>query len=209
MAQFDYISELKSPQLKTRDGRTLPSPPEVEAYLSVVEQMRQDYLSYISDKDDRVLRACLGELTEVETVIVKRGFATMDNDNIVAAITGGIEGAETLLVLKNVDSALLASVKRSIVFIKSMLGEEEKTIAAPEAVEREEVKDDILRGVKGLADFLHIGKTKAQAIINSGILTKTKPPIQYSAGGWLFNKQRLQDYWDNHPTFVDDVKCPH
>ena len=137
MTPFDYISELKSPRLKMHEDGSLPSPPEVEAYLSAVEHMRQEYLSYASDKEDRVLRVYERELKDVEDVVNKRGFARMNDDNIVAAITGGIEGSETFLVLKNVDSALLASVKKTREFIKSLLGGEDVPTTPIEVVERD------------------------------------------------------------------------
>ncbi len=69
--------------------------------------------------------------------------------------------------------------------------------------------DNIIRGVKGLADFLKISVSKAQAIVNSRILMNTNPIIQYNAGGWRFYRDRLENYIANNPVALDKAKCPH
>lgn len=206
---FDYISELKAPSLQCQKDGSLPSPQAIEAYFASVEQKRQEFLSFLTDKNQNTIEAYLDELILAKNTIEKRGFVSLPVGNIATAVTGGVEGADTLFVLKDLDTRLLASTESTISFIKSLLGEDNKEIVHTAEPVKTEKQDEVIRGVKGLAEFLNIGTTKAQAIINSSVLLRTKPPIQYRAGGWMFNKSRLQEYWDNHPTFVDDVKCPH
>ena len=208
MAIFDYISELKTPSLFLHRDGTMPSPIEIDAYLSGVEQLRQDYLSYISEKGDNFLRACIDQIKEADKCIETRGFTELRNDTLASAVIGEMDGVESLLVLKSIDSRLHASAKITISFIESLLGgkvSEPTQIIEP--IQNQE--DDIISGVKGLADFLKCGTTKAQAIINSKVLTKTKPAIQYNAGGWRFNKGRLQEYINNNPDAFRNIKCPH
>ncbi|MCR5463178.1 MAG: hypothetical protein K6F06_01385 [Bacteroidales bacterium] len=209
MAHFDYISELKSPSLSLHEDGTMPSPPEIKAYLSRVEQLRQEYLSFLADKDSSLLRACLVEMQEANKVIEKRGFFQLRGDDLVTAVIGGVDGAQSFLELRNIDSGLHTSAQKTIEFIMSLLGEsstEPNQVAEPkEKVEQE----DVIRGIKGLAEFLHCSSTKAQAIVNSRILTKTKPVIQYEAGGWKFYKKRLKDFIDKNPDAFSNIKCPH
>ena len=208
MASFDYISELKTPSLFLRSDGSMPSPIEIETYLSAVEKLKQDFLSNISDKEDNILRACLGQIKEADKSIESRGFIGLKNDAIASAMIGRADGAESFLVLKSIDSRLHTSAQSTIAFIESLLGEEvSEPIQVVEPIENHE--DDTICGVKGLADFLKCGTTKAQAIINSKILTKTKPAIQYNAGGWRFNRGRLQEFISNNPDAFRNIKCPH
>ncbi len=49
---------------------------------------------------------------------------------------------------------------------------------------------ELIKGVKGLAEFLGCGVTKAQSIMNSGVLQERD--IAYRAGNrWRFNKNLL------------------
>lgn len=71
-------------------------------------------------------------------------------------------------MLKTIDSELYSSLRKTIVFIKSILGKPEETITLEEHEEDEKKQEDIVHGVKGLVKFLHCGTTKAQSIISSG-----------------------------------------
>lgn len=68
-------------------------------------------------------------------------------------------------------------------------------------------ESNIIKGVQGLADYLHCGKTKAQSIINSKILEKEG--IQYDAGGHRFKKDKLEALLAKQPDILDKYKCPH
>lgn len=72
-----------------------------------------------------------------------------------------------------------------------------------------EREDDTIRGVGGLAEFLHCGKTKAQAIINSKILEKTPKRIQTNQGVWTFNRKALEEYLRDNPEAFRNIRCPH
>ena len=209
MAYSDYITELTSPQLKLHDDGTMPSPCEIEEYLSTIEQKRQEFISFVADKDESRIGAFLGEMNDAIKVIEKRGFVQLRNDDLVTAVIGGVEGAQSFLSLKSIDSRLYASAKKTVEFLNALLGESttpQHTIPEP----KEEVQEEeLICGVTGLAKFLHIGTTKAQAIINSKILTKTKPAIQFSAGGWRFSKKGLQEFLTNNPAAFSKIKCPH
>lgn len=187
----------------------MPTPPEVQAYLSHIEQLRQEYLSFISDKDDNLLRACLGEMQDAKKAIEKRGFIQLRGDDLITAAIGGVNATHSFVLLKNIDFGLYSSAQKTIEFIQALIGKntmEPATVVEP--IEEEE-QEEIIRGVKGLASFLGIGTTKAQAIINSKILTNTKPAVQYYAGAWMFNKKGLQDFINNNPDAFRNVKCPH
>lgn len=65
--------------------------------------------------------------------------------------------------------------------------------------------DNLIKGVKGLADFLGCGVNTAQNIINSEILLKKK--IQYNTGkGWRFRKDKLTELLEKEPEILKKVR---
>ena len=64
-----------------------------------------------------------------------------------------------------------------------------------------QVKDEpriLIKGISGLAEFLACGTTKAQSIMNSGILQDRN--IAYRAGNrWRFNKTLLAELLQEEP----------
>ncbi len=164
---------------------------EREEYFRNLEQMRQEYLwGIVSIPNPNVVRASIMEMERVKREIESRG---------------------------KVDEFIDKSVTDTINYLRTILGNAAETEKASKSEEwgnsgnaqsaQNEV--DVIRGVKGLAHMLNCGITKAQAIINSKVLMKTKPAIQYDAGGWRFHKQRLQEYIDSNPKAFSTIKCPH
>ena len=63
---------------------------------------------------------------------------------------------------------------------------------------------DLIKGVNGLAEFLGCGSTKAQNIINSGVLRERD--IAYRAGNrWRFNKALLTRLLEEEPEILNGV----
>ena len=64
---------------------------------------------------------------------------------------------------------------------------------------------NLIKGVKGLADFLGCGINTAQNIIKSEILLKRK--IQYNTGkGWRFRKDKLTELLEKEPEILKEVR---
>ena len=63
---------------------------------------------------------------------------------------------------------------------------------------------ELIKGINGLAEFLGCGITKAQNIMNSGILQERD--IAYRAGNrWRFNKTLLTRLLDEEPEILNRV----
>lgn len=72
--------------------------------------------------------------------------------------------------------------------------EEEGTNTTPSKEEPRE----LIKGISGLAEFLGCGSTKAQNIMNSGILQERE--IAYRAGNrWRYNKTLLAELLQEEP----------
>ena len=76
-----------------------------------------------------------------------------------------------------------------------------------EESEQSQIKDEpreLIKGVSGLAKFLACGSTKAQNIMNSGILQERD--IAYRAGNrWRFNKTLLTRLLEEEPEILNGV----
>ena len=63
---------------------------------------------------------------------------------------------------------------------------------------------DLIKGINGLAEFLGCGSTKAQSIMNSGILQERD--IAYRAGNrWRFNKILLTRLLQEEPEIFSQL----
>ena len=63
---------------------------------------------------------------------------------------------------------------------------------------------ELIKGIDGLAEFLSCGTTKAQNIMNSGILQERG--IAYRAGNrWRFNKTLLTRLLEEEPEILNRV----
>lgn len=84
--------------------------------------------------------------------------------------------------------------------------ESPKTITSEKSVNPTTSNDgNIIKGVRGLADFLGCGVNTAQNIINSEILLKKK--IQYNTGkGWRFRKDKLTELLEKEPEILKKVR---
>lgn len=107
---------------------------------------------------------------------------------------------------KEVIKKLLTTMYESACAQKELLGllleefEEEKS-------SQDQVKDEpreLIKGINGLAEFLGCGNTKAQNIMNSGVLQERD--IAYRAGNrWRFNKTLLARLLEEEPEIFNRV----
>ena len=99
---------------------------------------------------------------------------------------------------------LLSSMYESVCAQKEMLEllVEEYESEAEHQFEQDNNPRELIKGVSGLAEFLVCGRTKAQNIINSGILQKRN--IAYRAGNrWRFNKTLLTRLLEEEPEILN------
>ena len=107
---------------------------------------------------------------------------------------------------KEVIRKLLTSMYESICLQKEMLElllDEQETDTTKQAPMYDEPRE-LIKGINGLAEFLGCGSTKAQNIMNSGILQERD--IAYRAGNrWRFNKTLLTRLLDEEPEILNRV----
>ena len=80
-------------------------------------------------------------------------------------------------------------------------------IEESEESKQSQIKDEpreLIKGINGLAEFLGCGTTKAQNIMNSGVLQERE--IAYRAGNrWRFNKTLLAELLQEEPEILNKV----
>lgn len=96
-------------------------------------------------------------------------------------------------------------------YVTTLLGKEQSKTVVKQQDEPPIIsngnEEKIIKGVDGLAKYLHFGKTKAQAIVNSKILENNK--IQFYSGGLRFKKDKLDVLLEENPNVFRDITCPH
>lgn len=107
---------------------------------------------------------------------------------------------------KDVMKELLATMFESACTQKKLLEMLLEEIEAEES-KPTPIKDEpreLIKGIDGLAEFLSCGTTKAQNIMNSGILQERG--IAYRAGNrWRFNKTLLTRLLEEEPEILNRV----
>lgn len=107
---------------------------------------------------------------------------------------------------KEVMKKLLATMYESVCTQKKLLEMLLEEIEAEES-KPTPIKDEpreLIKGIDGLAEFLSCGTTKAQNIMNSGILQERG--IAYRAGNrWRFNKTLLTRLLEEEPEILNGV----
>ena len=99
-------------------------------------------------------------------------------------------------VMKNLLSSMYESVCAQKEMLELLLEEIETEESKPTPIKDE--PRELIKGISGLAEFLSCGTTKAQSIMNSGILQDRN--IAYRAGNrWRFNKTLLAELLQEEP----------
>ena len=101
---------------------------------------------------------------------------------------------------------LLTTMYDSVCAQKELLEMLLKEFEAEES-KQSQIKDEpreLIKGINGLAEFLGCGNTKAQNIMNSGVLQERD--IAYRAGNrWRFNKTLLARLLEEEPEILNKV----
>lgn len=93
--------------------------------------------------------------------------------------------------------------------LSEIIGEEKIEKTQKEEIEieknqKETKEEKVIKGVQGLADYFKIGKTLAQAVINSKILEQNH--AQYRVGkAWNFDKNKIDELLEKYPEILKDV----
>ena len=162
--------------------------PIIDTIFNEIEKIEEQYYD-IPDRD--YLR------------MMERDYQGSNNQSLLKSI----REARFLNEMVEVQKHYLNQVKE---YVTTLLGKEQPKTVVKQQEESPVISKDneeIIKGVEGLAKYLHVGKTKAQAIINSNILVDNT--IQFYSGGHRFKKDKLDAFLEKNPNAFRDVTCPH
>ena len=113
---------------------------------------------------------------------------------------------KTTKIIKNkneVMKELLTTMYEAQKELLRLLIEESDTEESKQSQIKDEPRE-LIKGINGLAEFLGCGTTKAQSIMNTGVLQERE--IAYRAGNrWRFNKTLLTRLLDEEPEILNKV----
>jgi len=89
-------------------------------------------------------------------------------------------------------------------YFDEVVPDSRKDVVEDDAVPETTNSPEVIIGVKGLAEYLHVGKTKAQEIIPSGVLVEAG--AQYWARGQNFKKDKVDEFLKNNPNGFRGLK---
>ena len=105
-------------------------------------------------------------------------------------------------VMKKLLSTMYASACAQKDLLEMLMEELEEEKSSQ--VQAKDEPRELIKGVNGLAEFLGCGITKAQSIMNSGILQNHE--IAYRAGNrWRFNKTLLSELLQEEPEILNRI----
>ena len=169
-------------------------------YSNKLNSARVELLCSINSQAE--IELALQELDRAKCHIERLGFHLLPEDTIGQMITNGISKSITQGVLASIEQTIKDLHRRTepkdvatiISIQKTGVIETENESQVTPADEDEH----IIKGVRGLGKHLGCGVTKAQEILNSGILQKSG--IAYPAGkGWRINREKLDKFLTENP----------
>lgn len=120
---------------------------------------------------------------------------------------------EFCLFLKSMAQLQIYYREEAYNFLQMCCGGDSNVQTIKETEIKTETKDKsenvVIEGVKGLATFLGIGNTLAQAVINNKVLMEDG--TQYKVGKkWIFDKLKLKKLLENNPEILKNIHTkPH
>ena len=208
MPSTEYIKQLTAPSFVVTTADVPTPPQQFEAYFANLESMRMAFVEYLTSCDETVVKAYLQELEGAMRTIEKRCFIQIREDDIVTMLTGGLEKeAYRFKDCKTMDLGLMSSARKTVAFINTVLNVKSDPVAAtsPQPHQKdEEPKTDpikVISSIKGLANFIGCKPTKANEIVQGGVLKEAG--IQYMVGNrWRFNAEKLSRFLAEHPEIL-------
>lgn len=217
MKIYDLIKELQCCEIgdKSYNGVTLLQ--GIETYSKVLKNMFFEAKAEIINLTDKQINLLLKDVKYVientfYDIPTPESVKRMEDDYLNSRnqnLKKEIEFAKFLRAMVGVQKYYAEALYN---MLSEIIGEEKIEKSQKEEVKTEEkeknqketTEEKVIKGVQGLADYLKIGKTLAQAVINSKILEQNK--AQYRVGkAWNFDKNKIDELLKKYPEILKDV----
>lgn len=217
---YNYIKELErcdidgtSNSLEQKSYNSITYAESVESYTKKLKELfntfKQDCLTLNNDRISIILNDVNNLKNTYYDIPDKITINSMKSDsekNYNQSLKNDIRFAEFLSEMVATQKYFInETIKWLSNFIVTNTPKTKIEESPQESKQNETTTPNVIKGVKGLAEYLKIGKTLAQSIINSKLLMENK--AQYRAGRiWLFSKQRLDELLSKKPEILKNAR---
>lgn len=191
-----------------------------ETYQRILNDLKdkaeQSILSLSAESQIQILRVIYHKATEIadETYDIidqntvealKRDFPTNRTPEIKAEIELGQFVVDMHNIQRFHQTKLLSFLRQLLSDEQGIPPTETNKIKSDAQKGTESTGKQVIKGVKGLATYMGIGTTKAQEILNSGILQEQG--IAYRSGkAWRLNAEKLEKLLSAHPAIFRGIQ---
>lgn len=217
MKIYNFIKELERCEIgdKSYNGVTLLQ--DIETYSKILKDMFFEAKAEIINLTDKQIRLILQDVKTLieETyydVPTEEAVKRMEEDYLNSRNLDLKKEIEFVKFLRSMVGVQKYYSKELYNMLSEIIGEEKIEKTQKEEVKTEEKEknqketkeEKVIKGVQGLADYLKIGKTLAQAVINSKLLEQNK--AQYRVGkAWNFDKNKIDELLKDEPELLKNV----
>ncbi|MEE1220437.1 MAG: hypothetical protein U0K59_01225 [Bacteroidales bacterium] len=214
MKIYDFIKELERSEIGDKSHNGVSLLQGIETYSKILKDMFFEAKAEIINLTDKQIRLILQDVkTLIEETyydvpteeVVKR----MEEDYLDSRNSDLKKEIEFVKFLRSMVGVQKYYSKELYNMLSEIIGVEKIEKSQKEEVKTEENQKEtkegkVIKGVQGLADYLKIGKTLAQAVINSNLLEQNK--AQYRVGKtWNFDKNKIDELLEKYPEILKDV----
>lgn len=214
MKIYNFIKELERSEIgdKSYNGVTLLQ--GIETYSKILKDMFFEAKAEIINLIDKQIRLILQDVKTLieETyydVPTEEAVKRMEEDYLNSRNSDLKKEIEFVKFLRSMVGVQKYYSKELYNMLSEIIGEEkiektQKEEIKTEKNQKETKEGKVIKGVQGLADYLKIGKTLAQAVINSKLLEQNK--AQYRVGkAWNFDKNKIDELLEKYPEILKNV----
>jgi hypothetical protein len=214
MKIYDFIKELERSEIGDKSYNGVSLLQGIETYSKVLKDMFFEVKAEIINLTDKQIRLILQDVKTLieETyydVPTEEAVKRMEEDYLDSRNSDLKKEIEFAKFLRSMVGVQKYYSKELYNMLSEIIGVEKIEKSQKEEVKTEENQKEtkegkVIKGVQGLADYLKIGKTLAQAVINSNLLEQNK--AQYRVGKtWNFDKNKIDELLEKYPEILKDV----
>jgi hypothetical protein len=214
MKIYDFIKELERSEIGDKSYNCVTLLQGTETYSKKLQDMFFEAKAEIINLTDKQINLLLKDVKDVientfYDIPTPESVKRMEDDYLNSRNSDLKKEIEFVKFLRSMVGVQKYYSKELYNMLSEIIGEEKIEKTKKEEVKTEENQKEtkegkVIKGVQGLADYLKIGKTLAQAVINSKLLEQNK--AQYRVGkAWNFDKNKIDELLEKYPEILKNV----
>lgn len=214
MKIYDLIKELQCCEIGDKSYNGILLEQGTETYSKKLQDMFFEAKAEVINLTDKQIGLILQDVKDVientfYDIPTPESVKRMEEDYLYSRNSDLKKEIEFVKFLRSMVGVQKYYSKELYNMLSEIIGEEKIEKTQKEEIKTEENQKEtkegkVIKGVQGLADYLKIGKTLAQAVINSKLLEQNK--AQYRVGkAWNFDKNKIDELLEKYPEILKNV----